>query len=91
MNKEIKMPTTLGEGKWEMVTTSPGYEYSIVMCPEGGELNIYDDGTVVVKEGAKMYEFRLPPGVRLWYDASSPLGRTEQRIKDEREAKDAAR
>lgn len=80
-------PTTLGEGKWEP-KVSEGYEYSIVMCPEGGELNIYDDGWVVVKEGSKMYQFRFPPGCRIWHDVSSPLALAEQQVKDEREARD---
>lgn len=41
-------------------------EYIIVMCREGGELNCFVDGTVVCKQGSRMYEFRLPPSVRLF-------------------------
>lgn len=73
--------TTLGRGEWEPLLANSGYEYRIVMCPEGGELNCYDDGTVVVKEGAKMYQFRLPPGVRLWHDTSSPRALAERQAK----------
>lgn len=73
---------TLGEGKWEPLLAGKD-EYRIVMCPQGGELNVYDDGAVVVVEEAKMYGFRLPLGVRLWHDSSSPLALAEQPMSDD--------
>lgn len=38
----------------------------IVLCPVGGELRCFADGTIVVIEGARQYEFRLPVTVRLF-------------------------
>lgn len=74
------MSNTLGEGKWELLSSANDDDYRIIMCPQGGELNCYNDGTVVVKEGSKMYQFRLPLGVRLFADVSSPRALAEQDI-----------
>lgn len=56
------------EERWEPLAVDDREEGMIVMCPEGGELRCYPDGTVVVIQGAKMYQFRLPPGAKIFVD-----------------------
>lgn len=50
-------------------------EYIIVMCPEGGELRCYLDGTVVCYEGTRIWGFRLPVSVRLFKTDSMGIAR----------------
>lgn len=68
--------------KWQPLLNEKSVEPIIVMCPEGGELNCYLDGTVVCMEGSKMWGFRLPPGVRLFHDTERPLSHVDQWAKE---------
>lgn len=65
---------------WKLLVGEDSVEPIIVMCPEGGELNCYRDGSVVAYEGARMWGFRLPPSVRLFFDASTPLANVDREM-----------
>jgi len=59
--------------RWQPLVKEDSDEPIIVMCPEGGELRCYFDGTVAIHEGSKMWQLRLPPGVAIYHDTSMPL------------------
>jgi hypothetical protein len=69
---EGKGGKTMIDGPWNpLVPEEKGEEgYIIVMCPAGGELHCYLDGTVIAYEGTRMWGFRLPPSVRLFHTKS---------------------
>lgn len=64
--------------RWQPLVKEDSKEPIIVMCPQGGELHCYRDGTVVCTEGSKMWGFKLPPGVALWHDTSMPVAVAER-------------
>lgn len=67
-------------GSWQPLVTSDSNQPIIVMCPVGGELRCYLDGEIACYEGAKMWGFQLPPGVRLWHDTSMELANADRMI-----------
>lgn len=71
--------------KWQPLVHEKSVEPIIVMCPAGGELRCFPDGTIVCIEGSRQWEFTLPPGVRLFHDTEMPLANADQWAKDRRE------
>ena len=74
-------------GDWKPIVG--GREPAIVMCPQGGELQIYADGTVECVEGVHSWLFTLPPGVAICRDEDMPLAHADQWAKDQKEGKNA--
>lgn len=64
--------------RWQPLVKEESKEPIIVMCPEGGELNCWRDGTVVCTEGSRMWGFKLPPGVALYHDVTMPIAVAER-------------